>query len=115
MLDDRVLGVIEVAPKVSFYDYEAKYKRDDTEYLIPASIAEDAIERCNQLSLAAYRALGCTGYARVDLRVDEQGQAYLLEVNTLPGMTSHSLLPKIAAHVGIDYPRLCELILASAG
>lgn len=114
ILDDAVLGGIEVQPGVAFYDYQAKYKRDDTRYIIPASIPAASLAECEQLALDAYRALGCSGYGRVDLRVDTRGASHLLEVNTLPGMTSTSLLPKIAAHVGIDYPTLCERILASA-
>lgn len=114
ILDDAILGGIEAKPKASFYDYQAKYERSDTEYIIPATVAADALALSEQLALDAYRALGCSGYARVDLRVDEDDAPYLLEVNTLPGMTSTSLLPKIAAHVGIDYPTLCERILASA-
>lgn len=115
VLDDEVLGAIEIVPTVPFYDYQAKYKRDDTEYLIPARLEPAIIEKCEGLALAAHRALGCSGHSRVDLRVDRDGQPYVLEVNTLPGMTSHSLLPKIAAHAGMDYAALCERILASAG
>lgn len=114
ILGDEVIGAIEVKPAVQFYDYEAKYKRNDTEYIIPATIPANVISQCKIIAQDAYRALGCAGYGRVDVRVDDAGRAYLLEVNTLPGMTSHSLLPKIAAHAGIDYPSLCERILKSA-
>ncbi len=114
ILGDQVIGAIEVKPAVEFYDYDAKYKRDDTEYIIPATIDPSALASTEQLALDAYRSLGCTGYGRVDVRVNDAGVAYLLEVNTLPGMTSHSLLPKIAAHAGMDYPTLCERILQSA-
>ena len=114
ILDDAVLGSIEVQPKVGFYDYQAKYKRDDTEYVIPVRMHAQALDQCETLALDAYHALGCSGYARVDLRIDDQSAPYLLEVNTLPGMTGHSLLPKIAAYAGIDYPTLCERILVSA-
>ena len=118
ILDDAILGTIEVVPTIEFYTYEAKYRRDDTQYLIPATVAAAALADSERLALDAYRSLGCAGYARVDIRVESprapQARPYLLEVNTLPGMTSHSLLPKIAAHVGIDYPTLCERILASA-
>lgn len=114
ILDDAILGGIEVRPKVAFYDYQAKYKRDDTEYIMPATISAEALARSEQFALDAYRSLDCAGYARVDLRVDTDERVFVLEVNTLPGMTSHSLLPKIAAHVDIDYPTLCERILASA-
>lgn len=114
ILEDAVLGSVEVRPKQGFYDYEAKYQRDDTEYLIPPAIDAAAVARGEAVALEAYRALGCSGYGRVDLRIDEGGVPFVLEVNTLPGMTGHSLLPKIAAHAGIDYPTLCERILALA-
>jgi D-alanine-D-alanine ligase len=114
VLADAVLGSIEIRPKQGFYDYAAKYQRDDTEYLVPPEIPADALSACEDVGLRAYRALGCSGYGRIDVRVDEAGIAYVLEVNTLPGMTSHSLLPKIAAHRGVDYAALCERILALA-
>jgi D-alanine-D-alanine ligase len=104
-----VLG--EIVPAGEWYDYAAKYERDDTEYLIPPRIAPEAVAACEDMGLRAYQALGCRGYGRVDVRVDEAGTPHVLEVNTLPGMTSHSLLPKLAAHVGIDYAALCERIL----
>jgi D-alanine-D-alanine ligase len=114
ILDGQVLGSVEVRPATKFYDYEAKYKRTDTQYLIPPQLPRDVIERCEAHALAAYRALGCSGHCRPDLRIDTAGNAYVLEVNTLPGMTKTSLLPKIAKSVGMDYPTLCERILASA-
>jgi D-alanine-D-alanine ligase len=115
ILADAVLGSLEIRPRVEFYDYAAKYQRDDTEYLIPPRIPGDVIAACEDVSLRAYQALGCSGYGRVDVRVDEAGTPHVLEVNTLPGMTSHSLLPKIAAHVGMSYAALCERILSLAG
>ncbi len=114
ILDGRVLGSVEVRPATKFYDYEAKYKRTDTKYLIPPELPRDVIARTEQLALAAYNALGCSGHARPDLRIRPTGEAFVLEVNTLPGMTKTSLLPKIAKSVGMDYPTLCEPILASA-
>ena len=114
ILEEEVIGSIEIRPATDFYDYEAKYKRDDTQYIVPAPLAPDILARAEQAALAAHRALGCTGYSRVDLRLGQGGDPYLLEVNTLPGMTSHSLIPKIAAHRGITYAELCERILASA-
>lgn len=114
ILADAVIGSLEIRPKSGFYDYAAKYQRDDTEYLIPPPQPEDAVTSSEEVSLRAYHALGCSGYARVDVRVDESGIPYVLEVNTLPGMTSHSLLPKLAAHAGMDYATLCERILALA-
>jgi D-alanine-D-alanine ligase len=114
ILNGRVLGSVEVRPATKFYDYEAKYKRTDTLYLIPPQLPEAVIERCHGFALAAYQALGCTGHARPDLRISTTGDAFVLEVNTLPGMTGTSLLPKIARSVGIDYPTLCEQILETA-
>jgi D-alanine-D-alanine ligase len=114
ILDGRVLGSVEVRPATKFYDYDAKYKRTDTKYLIPPELPADVLARAEGYALAAYKALGCSGHARPDLRIATSGEAYVLEVNTLPGMTATSLLPKIAKSVGIDYATLCEQILASA-
>jgi D-alanine-D-alanine ligase len=114
ILGDDVLGSVDVRPAVGFYDYQAKYKRDDTQYLIPPPVDGQVLDRTEALALAAYRALGCSGYSRVDLRVSAAGEPFLLEVNTLPGMTSHSLVPKIAAYRGMSYAELCERILALA-
>lgn len=114
ILADRVLGAVEIRPTSGLYDYEAKYVRDDTAFLVPPELERGHIDTCEALGLRAYHALGCTGYARADLRVQADGSAFILEVNTLPGMTSHSLLPKVAAHAGVDYPTLCERILEMA-
>lgn len=114
ILDGRVLGSVEVRPTARFYDYEAKYKRNDTKYLLPPEVPANVVARAEAHALAAYKALGCTGHARPDVRISPDGTAYVLEVNTLPGMTKTSLLPKIAAAAGMSYPDLCEAILASA-
>jgi len=109
-----VLGSVEVRPATKFYDYEAKYKRTDTKYLIPPELARDVIGNAERHALAAYQALGCSGHARPDLRISQSGEPFVLEVNTLPGMTATSLLPKIAKSIGMDYATLCEQILESA-
>ncbi len=114
ILDGVVLGSVEVRPAAKFYDYEAKYKRTDTKYLLPPELPADVLARCEQHALAAYLALGCSGHARPDLRIDRAGNPFVLGVNTLPGMTKTSLMPKIAKAAGLDYPTLCERILASA-
>jgi len=114
ILDGKVLGSVEVRPATRFYDYEAKYKRTDTTYLIPPELPRDVVARAEAAALAAYTALGCTGHARPDLRISPAGEVLVLEVNTLPGMTKTSLLPKIAKSIGMDYATLCEQILASA-
>lgn len=114
ILDGRVLGAIEIAPRGGIYDYEAKYTPGMTEYFMPARLAPTRYRGvCNLAALAA-RALGCTGACRVDLLVTSGENEYVLEVNTLPGMTETSLLPKIAAAAGYDFGRLCESILEGA-
>ena len=114
ILNGTVLGSVEVRPKTKFYDYEAKYKRTDTTYLVPPELPAAVLAHAEQLALAAYNALGCSGHSRPDLRIRPDGEAFVLEVNTLPGMTKTSLLPKIAKSIGMDYATLCENILASA-
>jgi len=114
ILDGRVLGSVEVRPATKFYDYEAKYKRTDTKYLLPPELSADVVARAEHHALAAYTALGCSGHARPDLRISTGGDVFVLEVNTLPGMTATSLLPKIAKAAGMDYATLCEQILATA-
>jgi D-alanine-D-alanine ligase len=114
ILDGVVLGSVEVRPATKFYDYEAKYKRNDTAYLIPPEQPRPIVERAEAFALAAYKALGCSGHSRPDLRISPTGEPFVLEVNTLPGMTKTSLLPKIAKSVGMSYATLCEKILASA-
>jgi D-alanine-D-alanine ligase len=114
ILDGRVLGAIEVVPKSGLYDYTAKYTPGESEYILPPRIAPTRTRGVMNLAERAARALGCTGACRVDLLVTEGENEYVLEVNTLPGMTPTSLLPKIAEHAGIDYASLCEAILEGA-
>ena len=114
ILDDEVLGTVEIRPRRAFYDYAAKYQSGDTQYLVPPSFGADLDRPCQDAALRAHRTLGCKGHTRVDVRIDEAGQPWVLEVNTLPGMTGTSLLPKIAAHRGMDYATLVERILATA-
>lgn len=114
ILEDQAIGTIEVRPAKGFYDYEAKYQRNDTQYLIPAQIPTDVDQAVQALGLAAHRSLGCQSYSRVDIRVRPSGEPFVLEVNTLPGMTGASLMPKLAKHAGIGYADLCERILLDA-
>jgi D-alanine-D-alanine ligase len=115
VLDDASLGAIEIVPAHEFYDYDAKYKAGSgTKYLFPAPLPPDQYARVNAVCLAAHRALGCRGATRSDVIVTPEGDVTLLELNTIPGMTPTSLLPKIAAGQGIDYPQLCERILLGA-
>jgi D-alanine-D-alanine ligase len=114
ILDGRVLGAIEVVPKGGLYDYSAKYTPGASEYILPPRIPQTRTRGVMNLAERAARALGCTGACRVDLLVTEGENEYVLEVNTLPGMTPTSLLPKIAEHAGFDYGSLCEAILMGA-
>jgi D-alanine-D-alanine ligase len=114
ILDGRVLGAIEVRPKQGLYDYRAKYTAGMTEYVCPPRLAATRLRGVMNLAERATRALACTGACRVDLLVTTGENEYVLEVNTLPGMTPTSLLPKIAVAAGMDYPALCEAILDGA-
>lgn len=115
ILDDQPVGAIEIIPKKEFYDYEAKYTDGMAEHVFPARLAPELYAKVQQLGLKAHQALGCSGYSRVDFLVTEAGDCYLLEVNTLPGMTALSLLPEIAQKgAGLDFETLVERIVASA-
>ena len=114
ILDGRVLGAIEVAPKTGLYDYRSKYTPGLTEYVAPPRLPSTRLLGIMNLAERAARALACAGACRVDLLVTEGENEYVLEVNTLPGMTPTSLLPKIAAAAGLDYGTLCETILEGA-
>ena len=113
---DRPLGVTEIAPKRGFYDYHAKYTEGVADHLLPAPIAASTYQRAMDDALEAHRALGCRGVSRADFRLaeDDPDQLYLLEVNTQPGMTPLSLTPEQAAHVGIDFGDLVELLVEEA-
>jgi D-alanine-D-alanine ligase len=111
LLDDKVLPVIELRSPNSFYDYEAKYLSEKTQYLCPAELDRADTSMLQQMALEAYRALGCSGWARVDAMRDEKGQFWLLEVNTAPGMTGHSLVPMAAKAAGIDFDELVLRVL----
>jgi D-alanine-D-alanine ligase len=114
ILGDRVLPIIRIVTPRDFYDYEAKYIANDTQYLIPCGVSETKEKELQALSLKAFRSLGCRGWGRVDLMLDQRGKPYLLEVNTSPGMTDHSLVPMAARAVGISYEDLCLKVLEMA-
>jgi D-alanine-D-alanine ligase len=113
ILGREVLPSIHIVPKGAFYDFNAKYIAEDTLYLCPG-LAGDAEAELRALALAAFDALGCSGWGRVDVMRDRAGRNWLLEVNTAPGMTSHSLVPKAAAAAGIDYQELCWRVLEAS-
>jgi D-alanine-D-alanine ligase len=113
VLGREALPTIRIVPKGAFYDYHAKYVAEDTQYLCPG-LDGAAETELRALALAAFDALGCTGWGRVDVMRDRQGRNWLLEANTAPGMTSHSLVPKAASAVGIDFETLCWRILETS-
>ncbi len=115
ILDDCPIGAIEIVPKNEFYDFEAKYTDGMAEHIFPARLPADLYRKAQQVGLAAHQALGCYGYSRVDLLVTECGECFVLEVNTLPGMTALSLLPEIAAKgAGLPFETLVGRIIESA-
>lgn len=115
ILDDSSIGAIEIVPKNEFYDFEAKYTDGMAEHIFPARLEPALYEKAQRIGLAAHRALGCKGYSRVDLLVTAAGECYVLEVNTLPGMTALSLLPEIAAKgAGLSFEALVSRIIESA-
>ncbi len=114
IVGERALGAMEVIAKGEFHSYEVKYTAGREEFLLPAPLDSAVYQRVLDVALAAHRALGCTGYSRVDTRVNVQGEVFLLEVNTLPGLTSLSYLPRIAEYAGFSYSDLVEEILQRA-
>ena len=114
VLNGQALPSIHIIPATEFYDYEAKYNRDDTVYQCPSDLNEADEALMRTLSVRAFAAIGGQGWGRVDFLKDTDGKLYLLEVNTLPGMTSHSLVPKAAAQSGLSFADLCVEILKTA-
>jgi D-alanine-D-alanine ligase len=110
----EALGAIEVVSKTAFYDYEAKYTPGMSTHIFPARLSKDIYQKSLEYALAAHQALGCSGYSRVDMIVDQGGVPYILEINTLPGMAQTSLLPEIARGTGMDFDALIRRILELA-
>lgn len=108
------LPVIKIEPATEFYDYAAKYFRNDTRYLCPSGLPKALEARMQELARRAYASLGCRGWGRVDILLDATGEPYVLEINTAPGMTDHSLVPMAARAAGIDFDQLCLRILEAA-
>jgi len=115
ILGDQALPVIKIEPANEFYDYEAKYLRDDTSYLCPSGLGAAQEAEMQRLARQAFALIGGQGWGRVDFLMSETGQPYLLEVNTSPGMTDHSLVPMAARHAGMSFEQLVLRILELAG
>lgn len=111
VLDNQVLPAVQIIPDGEFYDYHAKYISDNTQYICPAPLSKAREEELHRLVKAAYDAVGCRGWSRIDVMTDSKGEFRLVEVNTTPGMTSHSLFPKSAATIGYTFEQLVEKIL----
>lgn len=114
ILDEKALSVIEIIPKRRFFDYRAKYTKGLTEYVVPANLPEKIYNHIQQVGLTAHKALMCFGFSRVDMIMDKKTRVFVLEVNTIPGMTQTSLLPKAAEAEGISFGELCIKLLILA-
>ncbi|MCU0329793.1 MAG: D-alanine--D-alanine ligase [Candidatus Kapabacteria bacterium] len=111
VLDNEALPIVEIAPKAGFYDYENKYTKGNTEYHCPAELSDDLRDYIHNLATAAHGVVGCRAYSRVDFRLTPEGQAFCLEVNTIPGCTETSLVPMAARAAGMEFDELCEEII----
>ncbi|MFA4911525.1 MAG: D-alanine--D-alanine ligase [Desulfobacteria bacterium] len=114
ILNGCPLPVIEIVPKSGLYDYKSKYTKGMTDYILPARLTGEQLFKVQDIALKAYQAIGCHGVARVDMVLGLKGNPYILEINTIPGMTHTSLLPKAADHAGLSFNVLVEEILKSA-
>ena len=114
VLNEKPLPVIEIRPRAQFYNYRAKYRKGMTEYLVPAPIGKKKYTDAGNIALASHKALGCRDFSRVDMILADSGEIKVLEVNTIPGLTAASLLPRAARAKGIDYADLCVKILKLA-
>jgi len=113
ILQAKALPSIHIVPRAEFYDYHAKYVAEDTQYICPG-LDDGGEQEIRALALAAFNAVGCSGWGRVDVMRDRAGKFFLLEVNTTPGMTSHSLVPKAARAIGMEFEELCWRILETS-
>lgn len=111
VVGEQVLPIVEIRAPQGYYDYRAKYTKGLTEYLVPAPLDESLTRKCQELAWRTFTALDCRGLGRVDIRLTPDGHPYVLELNSIPGFTETSLLPKAARSVGLEFPALCEKIL----
>jgi D-alanine-D-alanine ligase len=114
ILENMALPVIEIRTTHQFYDYDAKYNDDTTQFLFDTIVEKETLQRINGVALKSFNALGCRDFSRVDMILDADNIPYVIEINTIPGFTAHSLLPKAAAKAGIDMSQLCLRIIKAA-
>jgi D-alanine--D-alanine ligase len=114
ILGESALPIVEIIPQNKFYDYEAKYKSGKSNYVVPAILPDQITTQAKRIAQAAHRLLGCSGFSRVDMRLSHDNIPFVLEVNSIPGLTSNSLLPKAAKAAGLDFTQLCICILRLA-
>jgi len=114
ILNDKALPVIEIITRCNLYDYSAKYTDKKTKYIVPAEIGRGIRDKAQRLALLAHHSLGCRDFSRVDFRLDDRDNLYVLEVNTIPGLTERSLLPKAAGSARIGFSKLCLMLLDEA-
>jgi len=114
IIHNKTYPIIEIRSKTDFYDYEAKYLRDDTEFICPAKLSEKLVKNINQECKKAFDSIGCEGWGRVDFIIDENEKIFIIEVNTVPGMTNHSLVPMSAKYSGISFDDLVIMILETS-
>lgn len=114
VVDGEVMPVVEIVPEKGWYDYAAKYEADTTRYVVPAELSVDKTDEIQGIALTTFEVLGGRSFGRVDFRMTPEGDLFVLELNTIPGFTSHSLLPKAAKAAGIEFPALCSRILQTA-
>ncbi len=115
VMDGKALPVIQICPHSGQYDYHSKYTKGATDYIVPAPISKELTDEMSRLAEIGYRMAECEGVARFDFKTDKDGKPFLLEANSIPGMTATSLVPKAANAAGISFPALCEKILLEAG
>jgi D-alanine-D-alanine ligase len=114
LLNGRTLPMIELKTSHDFYDFDAKYQANDTQYICPCALDEASQDAINQLVLAGFAVLGAQGWGRMDVMLDQQNQPWLIELNTVPGMTEKSLVPKAAKQAGLSFEQLVVEILSGA-
>ncbi|WP_297021293.1 D-alanine--D-alanine ligase [uncultured Dialister sp.] len=115
VFDGKALPVIQICPHSGQYDYHSKYTKGATDYIVPAPISDELAKEMSEIAETGYRICECKGAVRFDFKTNKEGKPFVLEANSIPGMTSTSLVPKAAAAAGISFPKLCEKILMEAG